>query len=162
MAEKRGGEFLRNPIVDYFWPQPPMWMRHHAHDDEDWETTVKFEGETFPPEELGSENIGLETFRVPENWKCKKHRKRARGERRRRRPRSRRRRRRPQIQRRQKLNALELFVLIVCMYILFIKNRNTLVLCFIRCCIYVLYVFSLSLSLHLSRLLLHQPSASIS
>tara|TARA_B110000459_G_scaffold197648_1_gene241385 strand:+ start:408 stop:1049 length:642 start_codon:yes stop_codon:yes gene_type:complete len=76
---KRGGEFLRNPIVDYFWPQPPMWMRHHAHDDEDWETTVKFEGETFPPEELGSENIGLETFRVPENWKCKKHRKRARG-----------------------------------------------------------------------------------
>ena len=76
---KRGGEFLRNPIVDYFWPQPPMWMRHHAHDDEDWETTVKFEGETFPPEELGSENIGLEQFRVPENWKCKKHGKRARG-----------------------------------------------------------------------------------
>ena len=79
MEEKRGGEFTRNPIVDYFWPQPPMWMRHHAHDDEDWETTVKFEGETFPPEELGSENIGLETFRVPENWKCKKHGKRARG-----------------------------------------------------------------------------------
>ncbi|CAL6274447.1 unnamed protein product [Bathycoccus prasinos] len=79
MEEKRGGKFLRNPIVDYFWPQPPMWMRHHAHDDEDWETTVKFEGETFPPEELGSENIGLEKFRVPENWKCKKHRKRARG-----------------------------------------------------------------------------------
>jgi len=76
---KRGGEFTRNPIVDYFWPQPPMWMRHHAHDDEDWETTVKFEGETFPPEELGSENIGLEQFRVPENWKCKKHGKRARG-----------------------------------------------------------------------------------
>ena len=79
MEEKRDGEFLRNPIVDYFWPQPPMWMRHHAHDDEDWETTVKFEGETFPPEELGSENIGLEQFRVPENWKCKKHGKRARG-----------------------------------------------------------------------------------
>ena len=79
MEEKRGGEFTRNPIVDYFWPQPPMWMRHHAHDDEDWETTVKFEGETFPPEELGSENIGLEQFRVPENWKCKKHGKRARG-----------------------------------------------------------------------------------
>lgn len=78
MEEKRGGEFPRNPIVDYFWPQPPMWMRHHAHDDEDWETTVKFEGETFPPEELGSENIGLETFRVPENWKCKKHGKRGR------------------------------------------------------------------------------------
>ena len=78
MEEKRGGEFTRNPIVDYFWPQPPMWMRHHAHDDEDWETTVKFEGETFPPEELGSENIGLETFRVPENWKCKKHGKRGR------------------------------------------------------------------------------------
>ena len=79
MEEKRGGEFTRNPIVDYFWPQPPMWMRHHAHDDEDWETTVKIEGETFPPEELGSENIGLEQFRVPENWKCKKHGKRARG-----------------------------------------------------------------------------------
>jgi len=79
MEEKRGGEFTRNPIVDYFWPQPPMWMRHHAHDDGDWETTVKFEGETFPPEELGSENIGLEQFRVPENWKCKKHGKRARG-----------------------------------------------------------------------------------
>ena len=79
MEEKRGGEFTRNPIVDYFWPQPPMWMRHHAYDDGDWETTVKFEGETFPPEELGSENIGLEQFRVPENWKCKKHGKRARG-----------------------------------------------------------------------------------
>ena len=62
---KKSGEFSANPIVDYFWPQPPMWMRHHAHDDEDWETTVKFEGETFPPEELGSENIGLEQFEFP-------------------------------------------------------------------------------------------------
>ena len=45
-GRKRAASSL-NPIVDYFWPQPPMWMRHHAHDDEDWETTVKFEGETF-------------------------------------------------------------------------------------------------------------------
>ena len=33
----------------------------------------------WTPEELGSENIGLEQFRVPENWKCNKHGKRARG-----------------------------------------------------------------------------------
>ena len=78
MEEQKKHVFGRNPIVDYFWPQPPMWIRNHAHND-DWKTTVKFEGETFPPEELGSENIGLEQFRVPENWKCKKHGKRARG-----------------------------------------------------------------------------------
>merc|ERR1711959_215577 len=75
VEEQKKHEFGRNPIVDYFWPQPPMWIRNHAHND-DWETTVKFEGETFPPEELGSENAGLEKFQVPENWACKKHQKR--------------------------------------------------------------------------------------
>ena len=75
VEDQKKHEFGRNPIVDYFWPQPPMWIRNHAHND-DWETTVKFEGETFPPEELGSENAGLEKFQVPENWACKKHQKR--------------------------------------------------------------------------------------
>jgi hypothetical protein len=76
-VDKKGRGGPRNAIAEYFWPRPPMWMRHHHHhggDDDDWFSTVKFEGETFPPEELGSENEGLEGFKVPENWACRKRR----------------------------------------------------------------------------------------